>query len=129
MHRDLKAPNILVKRRKDMNGEVVYAKVADFGLSKTKESSSSYSSLTANTGTPRWMAPELLLPGEDDLSARTSDQDSKLRHPFKVDVYSFGMVCYEILTGQVPFSSISSLKEVKKMVLKGERPELPERCR
>ena len=119
VHRDLKALNILVKRRKDMNGEVVYAKVADFGLSKTKESSSSYSSLSANTGTTRWMAPELFRPGEDDLGARTSDEDSKLRHPFKVDVYSFGLVCYQVLTGKVPFSSIGSLKEVKKMVLKG----------
>jgi serine/threonine protein kinase len=61
VHRDLKAQNILVKSRKDGDTTYLYAKVADFGLSKTKEKSSSYSNLTSNIGTTRWMAPKLML--------------------------------------------------------------------
>jgi serine/threonine protein kinase len=37
------------------------------------------------------------------------------------------MVCYEILTGQVPFSN-STPREVRKMVLNGDRPKLPDQC-
>ena len=54
--------------------------------------------------------------------------EQELRYPFKVDIYSFGMVCYEILTGKVPFWTTTSLGEVKKMVLKGDRPTLPADC-
>ncbi|CAM6043457.1 unnamed protein product [Sphagnum compactum] len=57
VHRDLKSTNILVNC--DGHDGHVYAKVADFGLSKTKESSCTYSNLTMDKGTTRWMAPEL----------------------------------------------------------------------
>jgi hypothetical protein len=124
VHRDLKSQNILVKRRKDIDAEYVYLKVADFGLSKTKENSITHSNQTPNTGTPRWMAPELMTMGANDFLAR----DQELRYPFKVDIYSFGMVCYEISTGKVPFSTVCSIKEVKKMVLNGDRPILPDEC-
>ncbi|KAG0628379.1 hypothetical protein M758_1G022600 [Ceratodon purpureus] len=122
VHRDLKSQNILVKSRNDIDAKYVFAKVADFGLSRTKESSTSYSNLTLNTGTTRWMAPELMIVGANDLSATTSIYAPKLSYPFKVDVYSFGMVCYEILTGELPFANISSCTVLRKMVLDGERP-------
>jgi serine/threonine protein kinase len=128
VHGDLKSQNILVKSRKDIDVEYVFIKVADFGLSKTKESSSTYSTQTPNTGTTRWMGPELMTLGPVEPRARTSEHDRELRYPFKADVYSFGMVCYEILTGRRPFDTISSLKEVKKMVLNGDRPVLPDHC-
>jgi serine/threonine protein kinase len=128
VHGDLKSQNILVKSREDIDVEYVFIKVADFGLSKTKESSSTYSTQTPNTGTTRWMAPELMTLGPGELRAKTSDHDRELIYPFKADVYSFGMVCYEILTGRRPFDTISSLKEVKRMVLDGDRPILPDHC-
>jgi hypothetical protein len=128
VHGDLKSQNILVKSRKEIDVEYVFIKVADFGLSKTKESSSTYSTQTPNTGTTRWMAPELMTLGPGELRAKTSDHDRELIYPFKADVYSFGMVCYEILTGRRPFDTISSLKEVKRMVLDGDRPILPDHC-
>ena len=49
-----------------------------------------------------------------------------LKHPLKRDIYSYGMVCFEILTGRVPFSSVLNEKEVKSLVLQGKRPILPE---
>lgn len=125
VHRDLKSDNILVKYDK-AGGKFdhVHARVADFGLSKIKEKSHTLSDQTLNIGSTRWMAPELYRTN-DHMNASTSDV--KLRYPFKVDQYSFGMVCYEVLTGQRPFCNIP-LNKIRENVLEGLRPELPEDC-
>jgi serine/threonine protein kinase len=85
-----------------------------------------YSNQTVNVGTTRWMAPEIIR----CLDSRSQGNGEGLvvQYPFKCDVYSFAMVCYEILSGDIPFSHISSASEVKKMVLDGGHPELPTRC-
>ncbi|CAN5970163.1 unnamed protein product [Sphagnum jensenii] len=135
VHRDLKSTNILVKC--DEHDGHVYAKVADFGLSKTKESSCTYSNLTMDQGTTRWMAPELF--GNFDQSVpiqvcqetqhpSLSNEQISRRYPFKVDIYSFGMVCYEILTGNIPFHNINSMTEFRTKIKDGLRPDLPEQC-
>ncbi|CAK9225230.1 unnamed protein product [Sphagnum troendelagicum] len=135
VHRHLKSKNILVKC--DEHDGHVYAKVADFGLSKTKESSCTYSNLTMDQGTTRWMAPELF--GNVDQSVpiqvcqetqhpSLSNEQISRRYPFKVDIYSFGMVCYEILTGNVPFHNIISVTELRTKIKDGLRPDLPEQC-
>ena len=125
VHRDLKSFNILVKavKAKGSRIEYVHAKVADFGLSKTKESSISYSTQTFNTGTNRWMAPEVI-----NLNVGGQGTTMKPKYPFKCDVYSFAMLCYEVLTGYEPFYEERSLSKVKEKVLKGERPNLPDHC-
>ncbi len=127
VHRDLKSKNILVKyNERDRH---VYAKVADFGLSKIKELSCTYSDLTKDLGTTRWMAPELFGDSEDHDVGPSSSSESNLslKHHFKVDVYSFGMVCYEILTGCVPFFNIK-LMDLRKRIKDGLRPDMPEEC-
>jgi hypothetical protein len=135
VHRDLKSMNILVKC--DEHDGHVYAKVADFGLSKTKESSCTYSNLTMDQGTTRWMAPELF--GDFDRSVPTqvcqetqhpslSNEQISKKYPFKVDIYSFGMVCYEILTGNIPFPNHTSMRELRKKIKDGLRPNLLEHC-
>ncbi|KAG0608811.1 hypothetical protein M758_8G134600 [Ceratodon purpureus] len=121
-HRDLKSQNVLVRRSKDNDIEYVCAKVADFGLSKTKESSLACTHQTSNTGSCRSIAPEMM--GSVGEVIRERDR----LHPRKSDVYSFGMLCFEILTGEMPFSSINSPTDVKKMVKAGIRPELPSEC-
>jgi serine/threonine protein kinase len=134
VHRDLKSTNILVKC--DEHDGHVYAKVADFGLSKTKESSSTYSNLTMDQGTTRWMAPELF--GNFDQSVpiqvcqetqhpSLSNEQIPRRYPFKVDIYSFGMVCYEILTGNIPFHD-HPMTGLRTKIKDGLRPNLPEQC-
>jgi len=125
VHRDLKSQNILVKTDKSGQTEYVHAKVGDFGLSKTKETSITFSNQSSNIGTMRWMAPELM---QDPGIASTSKSEKVEKHPFKSDVYSFGMVCYEILTGEVPFQSTRCSSEVRRMARGGERPTLPNRC-
>jgi serine/threonine protein kinase len=128
VHRDLKSRNILIKHMKatEVRIKYVHAKVADFGLSRTKEKSMTYSNQTQNQGTTKWMAPEMLKDRNEDDEVEVEGEEVK-SYPFKVDVYSFGMVCFEILSGDVPFSS-STPKEVRRMVLGGERPQLPDVC-
>lgn len=132
VHRDLKSMNILVRQMKacEMETEYLQVKVADFGLSKTKKSSMTYSNQTRNVGTTRWMAPEVISkPVDAKIQGEvTTDGNTKLmNYPFKSDIYSFGMVCYEILTGDIPFSKLSN-EMVKEKILNGHHPELPNHC-
>jgi predicted Ser/Thr protein kinase len=62
VHRDLKSMNVLVKCVKSSKSKVEYVhiKVADFGMSRIKERSMTYSNQTMNVGTTRWMAPEII---------------------------------------------------------------------
>ena len=68
-------------------------------------------------GTIRWMSPELIDPGSFDLKESRPTKES--------DCYALGMVIYEVLTGEAPFSLHSTPLVIKK-VLEGERPERPE---
>jgi serine/threonine protein kinase len=128
VHRDLKSMNVLVKcvKSSDSKVEYVHIKVADFGMSRIKERSMTYSTQTVNVGTTRWMAPEIIRCL--DSGSQGNGEGLAVKYPFKCDVYSFAMVCYEILSGNIPFSNISNRSEVKKMVLDGGHPELPTEC-
>ena len=84
LHRDLKSLNILI-------GDNYSAKITDFGFAKVKLESSSTMTNNAQGGTVRWTAPELFLP---NASANTAS-----------DIYSFGLVLWEIASRQVPFST------------------------
>jgi tRNA A-37 threonylcarbamoyl transferase component Bud32 len=84
VHRDIKPENILL----DKKGRV---KIADFGLAKLVGKEASDFSLTATgmtLGTPRYMAPEQF------------DKPQEVDH--RADIYSLGVVLYEMLTGEVP---------------------------
>ena len=84
IHRDIKPENILLAR----DGTV---KIADFGLSRILDNESETAGLTAThqiMGTPRYMAPEQL------VGTRSVDH--------RADIYSLGVVIYEMLTGELP---------------------------
>lgn len=89
VHRDLKPDNILVQTTAD-GGERV--KILDFGIAKTLATSSADNNLTqgAVIGSPRYMSPE-------QVSDESVDQRS--------DLYSVGIILYEMLTGKVPFDA------------------------
>ncbi|KAG0569471.1 hypothetical protein KC19_6G093000 [Ceratodon purpureus] len=132
VHRDLKSQNILYKKVKAGNLDIGYAhvKVTDFGVSKTRDKSVTNSDLTFNVGTSRWMPPEVIKLAMGSSQTWWFRKTEKApSYPFKVDSYSFGMVCYEILTGHRPFYAINLEKDVKRRVMEhGERPKLPDDC-
>ncbi|CAK9877656.1 unnamed protein product [Sphagnum jensenii] len=126
VHQDLKSVSILVKYNE--HDRHMCAKVGAFGLSKVKELSCTYSGLTMDVGTTRWMAPELFSEESYDAGPSVSrESDLSLKYPFKVDIYSFGMVCYEILTGCIPFVNCK-LGDLRKRIKDGLRPDIPEQC-
>jgi serine/threonine protein kinase len=129
-HRDLKSPNILVRfadPQPDIRSDGVVnittntsfvAKVADFGLAKVKNTSTVLGNQTADVGTTQWMAPEA--PNGDAMGS-----PSDRFHPMKVDVYSFGIICYEILSREDPFRDVLRTR-LRSYVQAGNRPQLPD---
>lgn len=97
IHRDIKPGNILARRNPDGDGFEV--KLADFGLAKFANTSSSMSGDIDFLGTVAYCAPEQIL-------------REKLDH--RADLYSFGIVCFELLSGQHPFQN--SRKHVQALV-------------
>ena len=98
VHRDLKSPNLLVDKHWTL-------KVGDFGLARTK--SHFYVSMGAGgVGTPEWTAPEVL---KDE--------------PFneKADVYSFGVILWELCTRKRPFRGLTQMQVVVAVGFNGER--------
>ena len=104
LHRDLKGANILIDLSRE--GAVSYASVADFESSMLVQ------------GTGFWRAPEVL----KELLKEERDQSVEIWTE-KVDIYSFAMTCYEVLTGGTPFPRY--FKRDWQKVIDGERPHLP----
>ncbi|GMY24926.1 serine/threonine-protein kinase HT1-like [Fagus crenata] len=103
LHRDLKSENLLL-------GEDMSVKVADFGISCLE---SQCGSTKGFTGTYRWMAPEMI---------------KEKQHTKKVDVYSFGIVLWEILTALTPFDNMTPEQAAYAVSHKNARPPLPPEC-
>eukprot|EP00899_Mesostigma_viride_P011982 jgi/Mesvir1/20785/Mv07895-RA.1 len=106
-HRDLKSLNVLVAAVKD-GGQQYTVKIGDFGLAKVKNESMTM--LNTQVGTFRWMAPEVMRGETYRASA---------------DVYGFAMLCYEILTGEVPYQDLIDVQVTIAVAHEKLRPELP----
>ena len=99
IHRDIKPDNIVVKAT--VNG--LWVKVLDFGIAKLRDDLAGNLTQTGSIlGTPHYMSPEQCL-GEE-LDSRS-------------DIYSLGIVVYEMLTGTVPFHAPSSSAVVVQHVM------------
>ncbi|KAK7269254.1 hypothetical protein RIF29_21974 [Crotalaria pallida] len=101
VHRDLKSPNLLV----DKNWNV---KVCDFGLSRLKHNTFLSSKSTA--GTPEWMAPEVL---------RNEPSNEKC------DVYSFGVILWELATLRLPWTGMNPMQVVGAVGFQNRRLDIP----
>ena len=88
-------------------------KIIDFGLSTILENATPDSDavydLSGETGSLRYMAPEV-----------ASDQ----QYNHKVDVYSFGMIIWELLSHEKPFDGMDRQKFYERVVHGGERPPI-----
>jgi hypothetical protein len=106
IHGDLKPKNILVSHC-EILGDVsqYFVKVADFGSARILKSSSS-STFNPGDATTQYAAPEVL----KAVSEKTSIPDD----PKKIDVYSFGILAFQILTGLEPYKKCPSLRILKK---------------
>jgi len=108
IHRDLKSSNLLVDDK-------MQVKVCDFGLSQLipREAPKMKDKQNAK-GTPLWMAPEVMTFKEFNE---------------KCDVYSFGIVLWEILTREEPFAEFQSFDKFKDAICnKHVRPPIPNTC-
>ena len=104
LHLDLKSPNILI----DAHWRI---KIADFGLSKLQ-----HKTLTSgmNNGTPEWMAPEILR-AEEKISGTAAD------------VYAYGVILWEMLTGQKPWEDLNPFQVVAAVAYRNQQlPRPPE---
>ncbi len=89
LHRDIKPANIMLSE----DGQV---KLLDFGLAQRLDGQSSVTATGSVVGTPAYMSPEQAAGERQDVGQRS-------------DIYSLGACCYEMLTGQQPFSAENSV--------------------
>ncbi|KAL1066256.1 hypothetical protein V6Z11_D12G051100 [Gossypium hirsutum] len=109
VHFDLKCDNLLVNLKDPVRP---ICKVGDFGLSKIKRNTLVTGGVR---GTLPWMAPELL----NGSSSKVSE---------KVDVFSFGIVLWEILTGEEPYANMHYGAIIGGIVSNTLRPPVPSYC-
>jgi serine/threonine protein kinase len=108
IHRDLKPANILVI---EGEGEPL-VKILDFGIAKLQESSEATSLRTKTgqvIGTPAYMAPEQAKGENEQITPRT-------------DIYSLGVISYQMLTGYLPITSSSVASLLVKILIETPTP-------
>ncbi len=96
LHRDVKPANVLIDRKR--KGRSL---LSDFGLARMVEGTSHLTGSGVGVGTPQYMPPE-------------QGQGIKVDH--RADIYSLGVVLYEMATGQVPFDAETPLAVVLKHI-------------
>ncbi len=107
VHRDVKPDNILVERATGR------ALVSDFGIARAAEGDGRLTVTGNAVGTPAYMSPEQAM-GERDVDGRS-------------DIYSLGIVGYQMLAGELPFQASNTPAMLMKHISERPRP-LHERC-
>ncbi|XP_048872075.1 raf-1 proto-oncogene, serine/threonine kinase a isoform X2 [Brienomyrus brachyistius] len=100
IHRDMKSNNIFLH-------EGLAVKIGDFGLATVKSRWSGSQQVEQPSGSILWMAPEVI---------RMQDNNP---YSFQSDVYSYGIVLYELMAGELPYSHIANRDQIIFMVGRG----------
>uniref|UniRef100_A0A8D3CGH1 RAF proto-oncogene serine/threonine-protein kinase n=2 Tax=Scophthalmus maximus TaxID=52904 RepID=A0A8D3CGH1_SCOMX len=100
IHRDMKSNNIFLH-------EGLTVKIGDFGLATVKARWSGSHQVEQPSGSILWMAPEVI---------RMQDNNP---YSFQSDVYSYGIVLYELMTGELPYAMIANRDQIIFMVGRG----------
>lgn len=106
LHRDLKSLNLLLLDQVNTSNDHILVKITDFGIARILEEAEAR--MTVRMGTCHWMAPEVINSEPYSLAA---------------DVYSFGIVVWEIAARDTPYRGVNPV-QIPMKVLQGERPDL-----
>lgn len=130
IHRDIKLQNILIKKSDDK----YKFKISDFGfscydMSVLKKESNEYNfdemlckKYYKLCGTPYFMAPEIILNMNKLENFTFYDEERKINmiefYDKRIDIWSYGICLYELITNRMPFSSLKDIKDIEKLYKK-----------
>ncbi len=105
VHRDLKPENVIIAERE---GKLI-PKILDFGIAKITDQEGQRSITQAGTvfGTPRYMSPEQAAGEQVDL---------------RTDIYTVGVILYQMLTGRIPFDGTSTVQILSRVLTQPPPP-------
>ncbi|CAK4608392.1 hypothetical protein LEN26_013732 [Aphanomyces euteiches] len=96
------------------------AKLGDFGTQKVSQAISTHSEArrkAPRTRLPYWTAPEVFKEGQDSVETTGTT-------PQGLDVYSFGIILWELATCETPYETFQTYEELRRFVLTGQRPSV-----